>query len=84
MGEKWFEFVKRIQSEENKKGKNISFKEAMSVASDRKSEWKRDGTSSDQSKSSKTKSKSKSRRVKKGGKKRGSGTKKHRKSKSRM
>jgi hypothetical protein len=78
MGEKWFEFVKRIQSEEKKKGKNISFKEAMSVASDRKSEWKRDGSSS----SSKS-SKSKSRKVKKGGKKSRSGTKKHRKSKSR-
>ena len=73
MGEKWFEFVKRIQSEEKKKGKNISFKEAMSVASDRKSEWKRDGSSS------KSKS-SKSRKVKKGGKKSRSGTKKHRKS----
>jgi hypothetical protein len=80
MGEKWFEFVKRIQSEEKKKGKNISFKEAMSVASDRKSEWKRDGSSSDHSKSSKSKSK----KVKKGGKKRRSGTKKNRKSKSRM
>ena len=83
MGEKWFEFVKRIQSEEKKKGKNISFKEAMSVASDRKSEWKRDGSSSEKSKSSKS-SKSKSRKVKKGGKKSRSGTKKHRKSKSRM
>jgi hypothetical protein len=79
MGEKWFEFVKRIQSEEKKKGKNISFKEAMSVASDRKSEWKRDGSSS-KSKSSKSKS-SKSRKVKKGGKKSRSGTKKYRKSK---
>jgi len=74
MGEKWFEFVKRIQMEEKKKGKDMSFKKAMSVASDRKSEWNRDGADH---------SKSHSRKTKKGGKKRRAGTKKHRKSRSR-
>ena len=75
MGEKWFQFVKRIHNEEKKKGNDISFKKAMSLASDRKSEWKRDESSSDSSKSS--------RKTKKGGKRRRSGTKKNRKSRSR-
>jgi hypothetical protein len=74
MGEKWFEFVKRIQSDEKKKGKDMSFKEAMSVASNRKSEWKKDGADH---------SKSHTKKAKKGGKKRRGGTKKQRKSKSR-
>lgn len=74
MGEKWFHFVKRIHDEGKKKDKDYSFKKAMSDASKRKSEWKRDGSSSDSSSTKK---------VRKGGKKRRSGTKKNRKSRSR-
>jgi hypothetical protein len=36
MGEKWFEFVKRIKKE----GNHASLKDAMKDASARKSEWK--------------------------------------------
>ena len=39
MGEKWFEFVKRIKKE----GNYGSLSEAMKAASARKSEWKKDG-----------------------------------------
>ena len=39
MGEKWFEFVKRIKKE----GNHESLKDAMREASKRKSEWKKDG-----------------------------------------
>jgi hypothetical protein len=39
MGEKWFEFVKRIKKE----GNYGSLSEAMKAASKRKSEWKKDG-----------------------------------------
>ena len=39
MGEKWFEFVKRIKKE----GNYASLSEAMKAASKRKSEWKKDG-----------------------------------------
>ena len=73
MGEKWFDFVKRIHQEGQKKDKDYSFKKAMMDASKRKSEWKKDGSSS----------KSSSRKTKKGGKRRRSGTKKNRKSRSR-
>ena len=76
MGEKWFDFVKRIHQEGQKKDKDYSFKKAMMDASKRKSEWKKDGSSSDSKKSS-------SRKTKKGGKRRRSGTKKNRKSRSR-
>ena len=41
MGEKWFEFVKRIKKE----GNHASLKDAMREASKRKSEWKKDGSS---------------------------------------
>lgn len=39
MGEKWFQFVKRIKAE----GNYASLSEAMKAASKRKSEWKKDG-----------------------------------------
>ena len=69
MGEKWFEFVKRIKKE----GNYASLSEAMKAASKRKSEWKKDGTApaasaaSPKAKSSgkKTKKARKSRKSKK-------------------
>jgi hypothetical protein len=66
MGEKWFEFVKRIKKE----GNYGSLSEAMKAASKRKSEWKKDGAApatSTASKSSgkKTKKARKSRKSKK-------------------
>ena len=66
MGEKWFEFVKRIKKE----GNYGSLSEAMKAASKRKSEWKKDGAApaaSAASKSSgkKTKKARKSRKSKK-------------------
>jgi len=66
MGEKWFEFVKRIKKE----GNYASLSEAMKAASKRKSEWKKDGAApaaSAASKSSgkKTKKARKSRKSKK-------------------
>ena len=67
MGEKWFEFVKRIQVEGMVKDKNYTFKQAMMDASKRKSEWKRDGSSV--SSSSTKKKRRGSRKGKKGGKK---------------
>ena len=45
MGEKWFQFVKRIHAEGHKKNASYSFKEAMVDASKRKSEWKKDSGS---------------------------------------
>ena len=68
MGEKWFEFVKRIQVEGMVKDKNYTFKQAMMDASKRKSEWKRDGSSVSSSSSTKKKRRG-SRKGKKGGKK---------------
>lgn len=73
MGEKWIDFVKRIQAEGAKKDKDYSFKQAMVDAGKRKSEWKRGEPSVSSSKKSK----------KVGGKKRRSSTKKNRKSRSR-
>jgi hypothetical protein len=69
MGEKWFEFVKRIKKE----GNYASLSEAMKAASKRKSEWKKDGaapagaSASPKAKSSgkKTKKARKSRKSKK-------------------
>ena len=69
MGEKWFEFVKRIKKE----GNYASLSEAMKAASKRKSEWKKDGAApaasaaSPKAKSSgkKTKKARKSRKSKK-------------------
>lgn len=69
MGEKWFEFVKRIKKE----GNYGSLSEAMKAASARKSEWKKDGAApasaaaSPKAKSSgkKTKKARKSRKSKK-------------------
>ena len=67
MGEKWFEFVKRIKKE----GNYASLSEAMKAASKRKSEWKKDGAApagaSPMAKSSgkKTKKARKSRKSKK-------------------
>jgi len=49
-GEKWFQFVTRIKNETGAK----SLKDAMKIASKRKSEWQRDG-SMDGSKVGKTK-----------------------------
>jgi hypothetical protein len=74
MGEKWIDFVKRIHSEGQKKDPNHSFKQAMSEASERKSEWKKDSSSSSSEKKTKTTTK---KMGKKGGKKR-KGTKKRR------
>jgi hypothetical protein len=82
MGEKWFEFVKRIKKE----GNYASLSEAMKAASKRKSEWKKDGAApaasaaSPKAKSSgkKTKKARKSRKSKKSKKSR-----KSRKSKKR-
>jgi hypothetical protein len=39
MGEKWFQFVSRIKKETGVG----SLKEAMKIASERKSEWQKDG-----------------------------------------
>jgi hypothetical protein len=66
MGEKWFEFVKRIKKE----GNYASLSEAMKAASKRKSEWKKDGaapaaSASPKSSGKKTKKARKSRKSKK-------------------
>ena len=65
MGEKWFEFVKRIKKE----GNYGSLSEAMKAASKRKSEWKKDGAapaaSASKSSGKKTKKARKSRKSKK-------------------
>ena len=65
MGEKWFEFVKRIK----KDGNYASLSEAMKAASKRKSEWKKDGATpagaASKSSGKKTKKARKSRRSKK-------------------
>ena len=78
MGEKWFEFVKRIK----KDGNYASLSEAMKAASKRKSEWKKDGTApagaASKSSGKKTKKARKSRKSKKSKK-----SKKSRKSKKR-
>lgn len=55
MGEKWFEFVKRIKKE----GNHESLKDAMREASQRKSEWRKDGASP-------SKTSRKTKKVKKG------------------
>lgn len=60
MGEKWFEFVKRIKKE----GNHESLKDAMREASKRKHEWKKDGPS-ESTKKHKASSKSKTRKTKK-------------------
>ena len=74
MGEKWFEFVKRIKKE----GNHESLKDAMREASKRKSEWKKDGATPAKSVSKKTK---KARKGKKGKKSRNTkNSKKSRKS----
>jgi hypothetical protein len=78
MGEKWFEFVKRIHKEGQKKNAGYLFKEAMADASKRKSEWNKDGSSTAKSSpSKKARKSSKSKKTMKGGKK----TRKSRKSK---
>lgn len=81
MGEKWFEFVKRIHKEGKQKNAGYLFKEAMADASKRKSEWKKDGSSTvssaKSSPSKKARKSSKSKKTMKGGKK----TRKSRKSK---
>ena len=75
MGEKWFEFVKRIKKE----GNHESLKDAMREASKRKSEWNKDGATPVKSVSKKTK---KTKKVKKGKKsKKSRKTKKTKKSK---
>ena len=66
MGEKWFEFVKRIKKE----GNYASLSEAMKAASKRKSEWKKDGAApaaaaASKSSGKKTKKARKSRKSKK-------------------
>lgn len=76
MGETWIDFVKRIQAEGKKKDKDYSFKQAMIDAGDRKSEWKKDGSSSASSNVNCASNNKKSRKSKKGGKKRKSSTKK--------
>ena len=81
MGEKWFEFVKRIHKEGQKKNAGYLFKEAMADASKRKSEWNKDGSSTvssaKSSPSKKARKSSKLKKTMKGGKK----TRKSRKSK---
>ena len=64
MGEKWFEFVKRIKKE----GNHASLKDAMREASKRKSEWRKDGSSKGDANAApkhKTMKKGKSRKGKK-------------------
>lgn len=62
MGEKWFQFVKRIKAE----GNYASLSEAMKAASKRKSEWRKDGpTPAGATSKSKTKKARKSRKSKK-------------------
>jgi len=81
MGEKWFEFVKRIHKEGQAKNPKYAFKEAMSDASKRKSEWKKDGspivkntseneTSPSVKRKTKSKKSKKSKKTKKNGKSR--------------
>lgn len=60
MGEKWFEFVKRIKKE----GNHESLKDAMKEASKRKSEWNGGADTGMKKKTLKTK-KSKGKRAKK-------------------
>lgn len=67
MGEKWFEFVKRIHAEGQKKNPDYQFKDAMKDASERKSEWKK-GPSSSSTSEKESKSTKKTKRSKKGGK----------------
>jgi hypothetical protein len=67
MGEKWFEFVKRIHTEGQKKNSDYSMKDAMQDASKRKSEWKK-GPSTGKESTKSTKSIKKTKRSKKGGK----------------
>ena len=78
MGEKWFQFVKRIHSEGHKKNASYSFKEAMVDASKRKSEWKKDSGSSSVSSKKRRSSKSK-----KGGSCKSGGSRKRKSKKSR-
>ena len=65
MGEKWFQFVKRIKAE----GNYASLSEAMKAASKRKSEWRKDGPTpagaTSKSSGKKTKKARKSRKSKK-------------------
>ena len=70
MGEKWFEFVKRIKKE----GNHESLKDAMREASKRKSEWKKDGATP-----AKAVSKKKTKKARKG--KKGKKSRKTKKSK---
>lgn len=70
MGEKWFEFVKRIKKE----GNHESLKDAMREASKRKSEWKKDGATP-----AKSVSKKKTKKARKG--KKGKKSRKTKKSK---
>ena len=80
MGEKWFEFVKRIKKE----GNHESLKDAMREASQRKNEWRKDGASPMKvSISKKTKKVRKSKKSKKSrkSKKKGRKSKKSKKSK---
>lgn len=60
MGEKWFEFVKRIKKE----GNHATLMDAMKDASKRKSEWRKDGASPAK-KTSKRRTKSKAKKSRK-------------------
>lgn len=84
MGESWIDFVKRVQADGQKKDKDYSFKQAMSDASKRKSEWKRDGSSKKESHHDVSSSSSphSEKKTKKGGRRRKGGTKKRRRTKS--
>ena len=79
MGEKWFEFVKRIHKEGQQKNAKYLFKEAMADASKRKSEWNKDGKPSVSNEP--TKKMRKSRKSKKNPHMKSKKTRKSRKSK---
>lgn len=71
MGEKWFQFVKRVKKEQGLD----SLKDAMIYAASNKCQWKRDGAVSESAGAS---SASKSRKTRKGSK----GSKKQKKGKT--
>jgi hypothetical protein len=78
----WNKFVTKIFNEERAKDKNYSFKQAMSDASKRKSEWKKEGSSKKESHHDDSSSPHSEKKTKKGGRRRKGGTKKRRRTKS--
>jgi hypothetical protein len=76
MGEKWFQFVKRVKKEQGLD----SLKDAMIYAASNKCQWKRDGASSEVASASSGKKTQRSGTLKKGSRR--SGSKKQKKGKT--